>query len=226
MKRYLPLIVVGAATLAVLAGGQLLCQTMQSHGLTIPADQTMSRNDLAKSVHIRGNPNAPVTLEEFGDFECPSCKNVATFLDKVIKEYEPQVRVIFRNFPLAMHQHSREAALAAEAAGLQGRFWEMHDRLFQEQAVWSSGTDAQALFDSYAEMLGLDVAQFRKDVKGAKVRERIESDLTRARSLGVEVAPTLFIDKRQVETKDGTPEKVHSLIEEAVKAKGSAAGKK
>jgi predicted DsbA family dithiol-disulfide isomerase len=75
-------------------------------------------------------------------------------------------------------------------------------------------------------MLGLDVAQFRKDVKGAKVRERIESDLTRARSLGVEVAPTLFIDKRQVETKDGTPEKVHSLIEEAVKAKGSAAGKK
>ena len=125
-----------------------------------------------------------------------------------------------------MQQHSREAALGAEAAGLQGRFWEMRDRLFQEQAVWGSGTDAQVLFDSYAETLGLDVAQFRKDVKGDKVRERIESHLARARSLGVEVAPTLFIDKRQVEQKDGTPEKVHSLIEEAVKAKGSAAEKK
>jgi len=226
MKRYLPLIVIGAAGLAVLAGGPLLCQTMQSHRLTSPASETISRNDLAKSVHIRGNPDAPVTLEEFGDFECPSCKNVATFLDQVVKEYEPQVRVIFRNFPLAMHEHSREAALAAEAAGLQGRFWEMHDRLFQEQEVWSSGTDAQVLFDSYAETLGLDVNQFRKDVKGDKVRERLESDLARARSLGVEVAPTLFIDRRQVEKKDGTPEKVHSLIDEAVKAKGSAAGKK
>ena len=198
---------------------------MQPHRLTISADKTMSGRSTTKSVHIRGNPDAPVTLEEFGDFECPSCKNVATFLDQVIKEYDPHVREIFRNFPLAMHQHAREAALAAEAAGLQGRFWEMHDMLFREQAVWSSTTDAEMLFDTYAETLGLDLNQFRKDVKSDKVRERIESDQARAKSLGVKVAPTLFIDKRVVETKDGTPEKVHSLIDEAVKAKSSASEK-
>jgi len=225
MKRYLAFIIVGVVALTALAGSPLLCQTMQPHRLTISADKTMSGRSTTKSVHIRGNPDAPVTLEEFGDFECPSCKNVATFLDQVIKEYHPHVREIFRNFPLAMHQHAREAALAAEAAGLQGRFWEMHDMLFREQAVWSSATDAEMLFDTYAETLGLDLNQFRKDLKSDKVRERIESDQARAKSLGVKVAPTLFIDKRVVETKDGTPEKVHSLIDEAVKAKSSASEK-
>ena len=225
MKRYLVFIIVGVVALTALAGSPLLCQTMQPHRLTISADKTMSGRSTTKSVHIRGNPDAPVTLEEFGDFECPSCKNVATFLDQVIKEYDPHVREIFRNFPLAMHQHAREAALTAEAAGLQGRFWEMHDMLFREQAVWSSATDAEMLFDTYAETLGLDLNQFRKDLKSDKVRERIESDQARAKSLGVKVAPTLFIDKRVVETKDGTPEKVHSLIDEAVKAKSSASEK-
>ena len=225
MKRYLTFIIVGVVALTALAGSPLLCQTMQPHRLTISADKTMSGRSTTKSVHIRGNPDAPVTLEEFGDFECPSCKNVATFLDQVIKEYHPHVREIFRNFPLATHQHAREAALAAEAAGLQGRFWEMHDMLFREQAVWSSATDAEMLFDTYAETLGLDLNQFRKDLKSNKVRERIESDQARAKSLGVKVAPTLFIDKRVVETKDGTPEKVHTLIDEAVKAKSSASEK-
>ena len=226
MKRYLPFVIVGAAALTTLASGPLLCQTMQPHRLTIGADETISGKGLAKSIHIRGNPEAPLTLEEFGDFECPSCKKVATFLDQVIKEYHPSVRLIFRSFPLAMHQDARDAALAAEAAGLQGRYWEMHDMLFREQAVWSSATDAGMLFDTYAEMLGLDLNQFRKDVKSDKVRERIESDQARARSLGVKVVPTLFVDKHQVETNEGTPEGMHRLIDEAVKAKTSTSEKK
>lgn len=226
MKRYLSLIIVGTGTLTAIATGSLLCQTMQPGRLNIAADETISRTDLAKSMHIRGNPEAALTLEEFADFECPSCKNVATFLDKVIKEYRPNVRVIFRNFPLAMHEHARDAALAAEAAGLQGRFWEMHDMLFREQPVWSSASDAEMLFDSYAETLGLDLNRFRRDVKSDKVRKRIESDQTRASAMGVKVAPTLFIDKHQVGTNEGTPEQVHRLIDEAVKARTSTSEKK
>src|SRR5207247_6347690 len=187
---------------------------------------TTSARDPAKSVHIRGNPDAPVTLEEFGDFECSSCKNVATFLDKAIKEYHPHVRLIFRSFPLAMHQDARDAALAAEAAGLQGRYWEMHDMLFREQAVWSSASDAGMLFDSYAETLGLDLNQFRKDVKSDKVRERIETDQARAKSLGDNTAPTLFVDRREMGPNDRTPEGVRRLVDEAVKAKTSALQKK
>jgi len=226
MKRCLPFIIVGAAALTALASGPLLCQTMQMNRLTIAADETISGKGLAKSVHIRGNPEAPVTLEEFGDFECSSCANLATFLDQLIKEYHPRVRLIFLNFPLPMHQFARDAALTAEAAGLQGRYWEMHDMLFREQPVWSSASDAGMWFDSYAETLGLDLNQFRKDVKSDKVRERIEFDQARAKSVGVKTAPTLFVDKREMGPNDRTPEGVRRLVDEAVKAKTSTSEKK
>jgi protein-disulfide isomerase len=226
MKRYLPFIIVGAAALTALASGRLLCQTMEPNRLTIPADEMASGNRLAKSVHIRGNPEAVVTLEEFGDFECPNCAKLATFLDQLIKEYHPRVRLIFRNFPLPAHQLGRDAALAAEAAGLQARYWEMHDMLFREQAVWASATDPGMLFDTYAETIGLDLNRFRKDVKGDIVRQRIESDQVRATSLGVKTAPTLFVDKREMGPNDRTPEGVRRLVDQAVRAKTLKSEKK
>ena len=222
MKRYLPFIIVAVAAIATLGSGAMLYRAKLPRPLTISEDKSVSREGDAESMHIRGNPEASVTLEEFGDFECPSCANLATFLDQLIKEYHPRVRLIFRNFPLPMHQFARDAALAAEAAGLQGRYWEMHDMLFREQPVWSSATDAGMLFDTYAETLRLDLNRFRKDVKSDKVRERFESDQARARSLGVTTAPTLFVDKREMGPNDRTPEGVRRLVDEAVKAKSSA----
>ena len=226
MKWCLPFIVVGAYALTVLVGGPLLSQTTQPLRLDTSSEKRVSGRDVAKSAHIRGNPDALVTLEEFGDFECPSCKNLATFLDDLIKEYHPRVRLIFRNFPLAMHQHSRDAALAAEAAGLQGRFWEMHDMLFREQDVWSSATDAKMLFDSYAETLGLNVNQFRKDLNSDKVRGHLESDQARAKSQGVKTAPTLFIEKHQMGTNEANPDGLRRLVDEAVKVKTSVPPKR
>jgi protein-disulfide isomerase len=218
MKRYSSLLVAGAAALIAFDGR---CQTVQSPRPTMPAGQTISGKGPVKSGHIRGNPEAPVTLEEFGDFECPSCANLATFLDQLIKEYHPRVRLIFHNFPLAMHSHARDAALAAEAAGLQGRFWEMHDMLFKQQAGWSGAAFAGVLFDSYAETLGLDLNQFRRDLKSDKVSERIEADQARVKSLGIKIAPALFIDGREMGTNDRTPEGVRKLVDEAVRAKSS-----
>jgi protein-disulfide isomerase len=225
MKRYLPLIIVSAAALTALASGPLLSQTMQPHRPTISEGEGVSARSPTESVHIRGNSKAPVTLEEFGDFECPSCKNLATFLDQVVKEYDPRVRLIFRNFPLAMHQHAREAAMAAEAAGLQGRYWEMHDALYREQPVWSSSNDVRMLFISYAETLGLDLHQFKRDMESEKVRERIEFDQARAKSLGVQTAPSLFVDKHEMGANDRNPEGVRRLVDAAVKAKNSTSEK-
>ena len=226
MELYLPFIIVRAAAFTALASGPLLCQTMQPHRLTIAADETISGKGLAKSVHIRGNPDASVTLEEFGDFECPSCASLATFVDQLIKEYHPRVRLIFRNFSLPMHQLARDAALTAEAAGLQGRYWEMHDMLYREQPVWSSSNDVRTLFISYAETLGLDLHQFKSDMESDKVRGHIEFDQARAKSLGVETAPSLFVGKREMDANDRNPEGVRRLVDEAVKAKSSASEKK
>src|SRR6266487_5990922 len=173
MKRYLPFIIVAVVAIATLGSGAMLDRAKLPHPLTISEDKSVSGKGDAESMHIRGNPQASVTLEEFGDFECPSCANLATFLDQLIKEYHPRVRLIFRNFPLAMHQFARDAALAAEAAGLQGRYWEMHDTLYREQPVWSSSSDARTLFISYAETLGLDLHQFKRNMESEKVRARI-----------------------------------------------------
>ena len=108
--------------------------------------------------------------------------------------------MIFRQFPLPVkvHAHAQEAALASEAAGLQGRFWEMHDLLYREQEVWSKAADARALFRAYAGMLGLDLDRFEKDMDGAEAKERVASDQKRGVALGVTSTPTIFINDRQI----------------------------
>ena len=107
----------------------------------IPEDKALSANSGSESMHIRGNPDAPVTLEEFGDFQCPPCGSFAAFAEELLKEYDSRLRIVFRHFPLTAHEHAREASLAAEAAGLQGHFWEMHDVLYREQAAWSKAPE-------------------------------------------------------------------------------------
>src|SRR5205814_9041961 len=126
-----------------------------------------------KTGHILGTPDAPVVLEEFGDFECPPCGHLAEPLNQLERDYHGRVCLIFRNFPLANHKHAREAAQAAEAAGLQGRFWQMHDVLYREQALWSKPEEVRGLFKTYAGTAGVNVAQFEKDIDSEEVKKRV-----------------------------------------------------
>src|SRR5438445_13831484 len=111
--------------------------------------------DEAKSIHILGNPEAPVTLEEFGDFQCPPCGILSGPINQLEQDYRPRLRVIFRHFPLTMHRHAREAALASEAAGRHVGFWQMHYVLCREQAGWSEALDVRQLYHCDAGMIGL-----------------------------------------------------------------------
>jgi len=219
MKRYLPFIIVAVVAIATLGSGAMLYRAKLPHPLTIPEDKSLSGKADAESMHVRGNANAPVTLEEFGDFQCPPCGSIAGFLDELVKEYDPRLRIVFRNYPLENHQHARDAALAAEAAGLQGRFWEMHDVLYREQAIWSKADNPRELFDSYAGMIGLNLDQFKKDMEGEKARSRIDSDRERANSLGVQMTPTVFINDREIGPTDKTPSGLRAAIDAALKGK-------
>lgn len=219
MKRYLPFIIVTVIALATLGSGTMLYRAKRPHLLTIPGDKAVPGKGDTAAMHIRGNPDAPVTLEEFGDFECPPCGNISVFLDQLVKDYNPRLRIIFRNFPLAQHKYAEPAARAAEAAGLQGKFWEMHDVLYREQAVWSKSDNAQELFDAYAGMLGLNLGQFKKDMDGEKAKERVESDQARGTSLGVKSTPTVFINNREIQPDRKTPEGLRTSINEALKEK-------
>ncbi len=226
MKRYLPFIIVAVVGLATLGSGAMLYRAKRPHLLTIPQDKVVPGKGDTALMHIRGNPDAPVTLEEFGDFECPPCRNISTFLDELATEFNPRLRIIFRNFPLAQHKHARQAAMAAEAAGLQGRFWEMHDLLYREQDTWSKSERADELFDASAGMLGLNLAQFKKDMESDKVKERVDSDQERGASLGVKSTPTVFVNNREIGPTERTPEGVRAAIEAALKASDSKTEKK
>ena len=221
MKRYLPFVIVAVIALATLGSGAMLYRAKRPQLLTIPEDKTLSGKSDAESMHIRGNSDAPVTLEEFGDFQCPPCGNFAGFADALVKEYDPHLRIVFRNFPLQNHQHARDAALAAEAAGLQGRFWEMHDVLYREQAVWTKASNVRESFESYAGMIGLNLDQFRKDMDGEKARARVDSDQERGHSVGVERTPTIFVNNRSLGPNDRTPEGLRAVVDAALKEKAA-----
>jgi Protein-disulfide isomerase len=131
MKRYLPFIIVVGVALVTFGSGTMLYRAKRPQVKNIPEGQSVAAKSDA-SAHVRGNPDAPVTLEEFADFQCPPCGQFAPFAEELLREYDSRLRVVFRNFPLPAHEHAREAALAAEAAGFQGKFWEMHDTLYRE----------------------------------------------------------------------------------------------
>src|SRR5262245_63032644 len=174
MKRYLPFIIIVAVALATFGGGTVLYRAKRSQVKNIPESQSVS----AKSdtlAHVRGNPDAPVTLEEFADFQCPPCGQFAPFAEELLREYDSRLRVVFRNFPLPVHEHAREAAMAAEAAGFQGKFWELHDTLYREQPNWSKAPNTRELFESYAGTLGHNMEIFKKDMDRDKEQERIDS---------------------------------------------------
>lgn len=140
-----------------------------------------------------------VVIEEFADFQCPTCASVHTMMNEINAAYGSRVKFIYRHFPLTqIHPNAFNAALAAEAAGMQGKFWEMQNLLFQNQQRWSAASGVQTLFESYAETLGLDVEKFKADMAGTAVNQRVQADMQRGRSLSVNSTPTILINSRPV----------------------------
>jgi len=168
----------------------------------------------AEPAHTLGNPKAPVTLEEFGDFECPPCGQLHPVLKQMEAEFGPErLRIIFREFPLVPnHAHALAAARAAEAAGLQGKFWEMHDMIYEHQNDWHEAFDVRPIFDGYAKKIGLEMDQFARDNTSEIVERRIFLDGKRAHSLGVEGTPTVYLNGKEVPFPSLAPDKLKALI--------------
>ncbi|HKP05277.1 MAG TPA: thioredoxin domain-containing protein [Chthoniobacterales bacterium] len=214
MKRALPFIIVGAV-LFILCGS--LVMLYRAKRLPTPTAATGEEN--LAGLHVRGEARAPVTLEEFGDFQCPPCGRVAKDLKEIEKDYGSRLRVIFHQFPLDMHAHAREAAFASEAADRQHRFWEMHDMLYQEQETWSKAADVPALFREYAGKIGLDLERFEKDIKDPEVAAKVDADQKVGLARGVASTPTLFINKTLVPATSLNSTAVRQAIDEALKEK-------
>jgi len=159
-----------------------------------------------------------VQLEEFGDFECPPCGLLHPILLQMHKEFGDKIAITFREFPLVpAHQHAIAAASSAEAAGLQGKFWEMHDLLYENQKNWHETFDVRPIFEGYAKQIGLDIARFQQDVNGEAVAQRIFLDGKRGHSLGVKGTPTVFMNGKEVPFEALPADKLRVLIQNELK---------
>lgn len=141
-----------------------------------------------------GTPSAKVTVVEFADFQCPACGAAYPIVKKIKEEYKDKVYFVFRHFPLPGHKNALQAAYAVEAAASQGKFWEMHDRLFESQEAWSEINNAQELFKTYAVELGLNTEQFMESIKTRIGKDKISKDQNDGYQMGVNSTPTFFIN--------------------------------
>lgn len=219
MKRYLPFIIVALVGLITAGAGTMLYRSRRvpSALVEMPAAELTPN----KWLHLRGKADAPVTLEEYGDFQCPPCGTLSEPLNKLEEDYRGRLRLIFRHLPLKNHQHARAAALAAEAAAMQGKFWEMHDILYREQQVWSKAPEVSPLFNSYAGVIGLDVEKFKKDAAGAEAAVRVDADMRRAETLKISTTPTIFINKQLVPPSSLNPQALRSEIDAALQKRAT-----
>ena len=215
MKRSLPFIIVIAVGLLTLGSAAVFYK--KKHPTTAPLKISKAETEASgETVHVLGPDKAAVTIEEFGDFQCPPCGRLSEPLNELQKKYN--LRLVYRNYPLPMHAHAKEAAYAAEAAAHQGKFWEMHDLLYKEQAVWSHSNDVRSLFNAYAGMLQLDLSRFRTDLDSNEVQQKVATDQRRGDTIGVKTTPTLFLNNEAVAPADTNPEKIPELVENLVKS--------
>lgn len=177
-------------------------------------------NKVLKTDHVRGNRDAKVVLIEFGDFQCPGCGAYYPMLKSLEETYGEDVAFVFRHFPLSqIHPNAFAASRAAEAAGEQDKFFEMHDKLYETQTIWGQATDnQQSLFEGYAKELGLDMDQFKKDYVSGKVADRINSDLSMGQQeFSVNSTPTFILNGEKLSPNPKDQEAFADLIDAAIK---------
>ncbi len=207
-KSPLPFVIIGGVLVAVIVAVVLMSRTggtnapsttqNNSNAPLNPVQQTRSPQPGASNPYTKGSETAAVTLEEFSDFECPACGGLEPGLRRVVNEYGGRAKLVFRHFPLSMPKYAFLAARAAEAAGQQGKFWEMHNTLYDNQKEWSDSMEPRVQFASYATRLGLDVQRFKADMERQDLADRIKADYARGMSLNVKGTPTVFLNGREL----------------------------
>jgi protein-disulfide isomerase len=167
--------------------------------------------------HVRGRADAPVTVLEYGDYECPYCRGAARDVHEMLERYPDTVRFVFRNFPISqLHPHAEQAAEAAEAAGAQGKYWQMYELLLQP----SSHLDLGSLLD-YAADLGLDLGRFRHEVTDHVYVAKIEQDLREGVEDGVNATPKFYVDGQRIDGKlplEGLEDAIRAAVRAASEA--------
>ncbi len=209
--------IIGAVTLIVLAGG-IFFLSKSSPNTASPANtQPVNPQLLIKpDSNQTASQSAKVNLVEFGDYECPSCFQAYPIIKQILGNYDGKINFVFRNFPLPQHKNAQIAAEAAEAAGAQGKYWPMHDALYDHQNDWAEVSNPLNIFKTYAQSMGLNMSQFQSDVQSNKFSNKINEDINDGYALGVNATPTFYLNNKLysvgVPSYDGLKSKIDSAL--------------
>jgi len=156
---------------------------------------TYSPVEIADNDHVRGDPSTPVTITVYADFQCPACANENQLMSRAWNRISDKAHYVFRHYPITnTHPNAWTASLYAEAASRQDRFWEMHDFMFLNQALWAPLSNPEGEFEAYAMEIGMDVEQLRQDVESETVIQKVRSDQRGGTQSGVRSTPTIFVN--------------------------------
>jgi protein-disulfide isomerase len=208
MKRYLPFVIIVAVLVFAVGAGYFLYQSSQPKEGAILPPPGGSTSMLGVTV-----PKGTVVIDEFGDYQCPPCGALHPVLKTLKSEFGDRMQISFHHYPITqLHPHALEAAYAASAASLQGKFWEMHNLLYDNQSAWSSVGDFRPFLLDYARQAGLDVPRFMRDMNGIQVMKIVQDDGLRAEAAGVNSTPTIFINGQLVPNENLTVESLRKEI--------------
>ncbi len=241
-KSATPFIIIGLIFLATIAGiwwisqsgapGKTTDQNVNNGGnnesQTQQAIDTYAKASAGASPeHFKGSQSATVLVEEFADFQCPACKDMHKTVNEINAAYGSQIKFVFRNYPLIQtHPKAYDAAVAAEAAGLQGKFWEMQNLLFTNQEKWSFEPNHRNIFAEYAKTIGLDVDKFSQDSLGITAKSRVDADMQRGNEVGIRSTPTIFVNGKPIAFEQSTVEGIKAAIDAELKKSAPVADDK
>lgn len=194
------IIVVGILALLVIFSGSSRTDVSKTDVNTIQKASSQNGNI---ADHIFGKVGSKVTLIEYGDYQCPPCGSIYPVVKSIADQYKDQLQFVFRNFPITdAHPNAKAAAGSAEAAGLQSKFWEMHDKIYETQADWSdlSITDRSKFFENLAKGLDLDIKKFNADLSTTSINEKVNYDSALGKKAGVNATPTFYLNGVKLES--------------------------
>lgn len=204
-KRFLLILLI----LVAVFGGFVVASKKQN--------KTNGSNTAQLSNHVEGASPKGITLTEYGDYQCPACLGFYPSLKQIAETYKDRVVFQFRNYPLSeIHQNAIAAARAAEAAGLQNKYWEMHDLLYDNQKSWSESSSPTSFFEQYATQLNLDVAKFKADSNSEAVNNVIQADRGNAKGKGYNATPTFELNGQEVKDPVNSVEFFTKLLDDAL----------
>jgi len=208
------ILILGGVFLFSKGGSPGISGNKVSSSLLVPSN-AIETSGFANGSYMPASSSATATLVEFGDYECPACAVYSPLVKQLLTDFAGKIGFVFRNYPLPQHANALISSYAVEAAGLQGKYWQMHDKIYETQNDWVNLSDPKDIFIGYAKDLGLNVDQFISDLSSSGIKDKVQNDLSDVNAIGINETPTFYLNGKKITLTENYNE-LKSLVQSAV----------